>query len=175
MKITLKSLALAFLACAVGSAQAGFTSVAYLDGSYDATQPLQNGTVYFVTNSIEITGAYDGKSGLAVAPGAEVVIFVQEDCRLYIRGMDGETGGTGGAGGAAGKSGTGERLNIFPTATFEGTVANDEKWGVFHAPDSVRYVLSFDSAEPAQVYLGKPFSEISAPVAPKRFGKTFNG
>ena len=73
MKITLKSLALAFLACAVGSAQAGFTSVAYLDGSYDATQPLQNGTVYFVTNSIEITGAYDGKSGLAVAPGAEVV------------------------------------------------------------------------------------------------------
>ena len=47
--------------------------------------------------------------------------------------------------------------------------------GVFHAPDSVRYVLSFDSAEPAQVYLGKPFSEISAPVAPKRFGKTFNG
>ena len=99
MKITLKSLALAFLACAVGSAQAGFTSVAYLDGSYDATQPLQNGTVYFVTNSIEITGGYDGKSGLAVAPGAEVVIFVQEDCRLYVRGMDGETGGMGGGAG----------------------------------------------------------------------------
>ena len=77
MGITLRSLVLASLVCAASFARAGFTSVAYLDGSYDATQPLQNGTVYFVTNSIEITGAYDGKSGLAVAPGAEVVIFVQ--------------------------------------------------------------------------------------------------
>ena len=68
MACSLKSLALASLVCAAGSARAGFTNVVYLDGSYDATQPLQNGTVYFVTNSIEITGAYDGKSGLAVAP-----------------------------------------------------------------------------------------------------------
>ena len=89
------ALALAFFACAAGSAQAGFTNVAYLDGSYDATQPIANGTVYFVTNSVEITGAYDGKSGLAVAPGAEVVIFVQEDCRLYVRGKAGDTGGVG--------------------------------------------------------------------------------
>ena len=73
MEITLRSLVLASLVCAASVARAGFTSVAYLDGSYDATQPLANGTVYFVTNSIEITGAYDGKSGLAVAPGAEVV------------------------------------------------------------------------------------------------------
>lgn len=62
MNMSIKKTSLAFLVCAAGSAWAGFTSVAYLDGSYDATQPLQNGTVYFVTNSIEITGAYDGKS-----------------------------------------------------------------------------------------------------------------
>ena len=73
MEITLRSLVLASLVCAAGSAQAGFTNVAYLDGSYDATQPLQNGTVYFVTNSVTFDGAYDGRSGLAVAPGAEVV------------------------------------------------------------------------------------------------------
>ena len=77
MACSLKSLALASLVCAAGSAQVGFTNVAYLDGSYDATQPLQNGTVYFVTNSVTFDGAYDGRSGLAVAPGAEVVIFVQ--------------------------------------------------------------------------------------------------
>ena len=77
MEITLRSLVLASLVCAASFARAGFTSVAYLDGSYDATQPLQNGTVYFVTNSIEITGAYDGKSGLAVAPGALIVLSMQ--------------------------------------------------------------------------------------------------
>ena len=111
---------------------------------------------------------YCGKSENGEVDGGEAHTYMEPvHCHNVV-------GGTGGAGGAAGKSGTGGRLNIFPTATFDGTVANDEKWSVFHAPDSVRYVLSFDSAEPAQVYLGKPSSEISAPV-PKRFGKTFNG
>lgn len=100
-----RRIVLALLVCVASFARAGFTNVAYLDGSYDATQPLQNGTIYFVTNSIEITGTYDGKSGLAVAPGAEVVIFVQEDCRLYVRGNDGDTGGMGG--GAGGMSAAG--------------------------------------------------------------------
>jgi len=98
MHIPFKTFALSLLVCAAGSTLTGFTNVAYLNGSYDATQPLANGMVYFVTNSVTFEGGYDGKSGLAVAPGAEVVISVQEDCRLTAKGKSGETGGAGDGG-----------------------------------------------------------------------------
>lgn len=90
---------MALLICAIGSAYAGFTKSVYLDETYDATQPLADGTVYIVTNDVTFTGAYDGYSGLAVAPGAEVVIFVHTNC--YLR-SDGNPGTAGGPGGGAG-------------------------------------------------------------------------
>lgn len=70
MKQSVKIILAALFICAIGSAYAGFTKSAYLDDTYDATQPLEVGTVYFVTNNVTFTGAYDGSSGLAVAPGA---------------------------------------------------------------------------------------------------------
>lgn len=87
---------LATVCCAAAlHAWGGFTKTAYLDGNYDAKQPLQNGTVYVVTNNVEFIGSYDGKSGLAVAPGAEVVIYLQNDCWLDATGNNAETGGAG--------------------------------------------------------------------------------
>ena len=52
-----------------------------------------------MTNDVAFEGAYDGRSGLAVAPGAEVVIFVQEGCRLTAKGKSGDAGGAGGGAG----------------------------------------------------------------------------
>lgn len=49
--MNLKSLAAGLLACAAASAHAGFTKSVVLDSSYDATQPLQDGTVYIVEES----------------------------------------------------------------------------------------------------------------------------
>ena len=46
-----KSLATVLFVCAAVSAQAGFTKSVVLDSSYDATQPLQDGTVYIVEES----------------------------------------------------------------------------------------------------------------------------
>ena len=46
-----KSLAIVLFACAAASAHAGFTKSVVLDSSYDATQPLQDGTVYIVEES----------------------------------------------------------------------------------------------------------------------------
>ena len=43
--MNLRSLALLLFAYAAASAHAGFTKSVVLDGSYDATQPLQDGTV----------------------------------------------------------------------------------------------------------------------------------
>ncbi|MBR6588296.1 MAG: hypothetical protein IKK82_12865 [Kiritimatiellae bacterium] len=63
-----KSLATVLFACAAAYAQAGFTKSVVLDSSYDATQPLQDGTVYIVEESQSSVGKYDGKSGYAVAP-----------------------------------------------------------------------------------------------------------
>ena len=99
MQLPIKALALALLAGAAGAARAGFTTSAWLDASYDATQPLADGTVYFVTNSVTFEGAYDGRSGLAVAPGAEVVIYVRENCTLRANGTNAVQGGPGGGAG----------------------------------------------------------------------------
>ena len=85
MHIPFKTFALSLLVCAAGSTLTGFTNVAYLDGSYDATQPLTNGTVYVVENWASFMGEYDGKSGLAVAPGATVVIYVKDGKYLMER------------------------------------------------------------------------------------------
>ena len=49
--MNLRSLALLLFAYAAASAHAGFTKSVVLDGSYDATQPLQDGTVYVVESS----------------------------------------------------------------------------------------------------------------------------
>lgn len=80
-------------------AHAGFTKSVVLDSSYDATQPLTNGTVYVVENGASFLGRYDGKSGLAVAPGATVVIFVKEGQSLNARANNGDQGGAGGGAG----------------------------------------------------------------------------
>ena len=52
-----------------------------------------------MTNSVTFEGAYDGKSGLAVAPGAEVVIYVRENCTLRASGTNAAQGGPGGGAG----------------------------------------------------------------------------
>ena len=46
-----KSLATVLFACAAASTHAGFTKSVVLDSSYDASQPLQDGTVYIVEES----------------------------------------------------------------------------------------------------------------------------
>ena len=95
--MNLRSLAAVLFACAAASAHAGFTKSVVLDGSYDATQPLTNGTVYVVENWASFMGRYDGKSGLAVAHGATVVIYVKDGKYLSGRGDSGVQGGVGGA------------------------------------------------------------------------------
>ncbi len=52
MQLPVKTLALTLLVGATGTMRAGFTTAAWLDASYDATQPLADGTVYFVTNDV---------------------------------------------------------------------------------------------------------------------------
>lgn len=96
--MNLRSLAALLFACAAASAHAGFTNAVLLNNAYDATQPLTNGTVYVVENWASFMGEYDGKSGLAVAPGATVVIYVKkEDGTLWADSYKGEQGGAGGA------------------------------------------------------------------------------
>ena len=46
-----KSLATVLFVCAAVFAQAGFTKSVVLDSNYDASQPLQDGTVYIVEES----------------------------------------------------------------------------------------------------------------------------
>ena len=64
-----KSLATVLFTCAAVSVQAGFTKSVVLDSSYDATQPLQDGTVYIVEESQSSVGKYDGKSVSSVVLG----------------------------------------------------------------------------------------------------------
>lgn len=64
-----KSLATVLFACAAVSVQAGFTKSVVLDSNYDATQPLQDGTVYIVEESQSSVGKYDGKNVSSVVLG----------------------------------------------------------------------------------------------------------
>lgn len=84
------ALALACVAAALHS-HAGFTKSVVLNYSYDATQPLQDGTVYFVVprevddnryTTTWFTSAYDERSGLAVAPGATKALVVPFDAAV---------------------------------------------------------------------------------------------
>ena len=60
---------------------------------------------------------------------------------------NGVDGGKAGAGGAAGANGTGGALYKFSTASFSGSVANDDKAtiGVSDAPSAVKYDVFFDA------------------------------
>ena len=60
VRISTNALAVALALCSFGSVQAGFTKSVVLDSSYDATQPLQDGTVYIFEKNVEFEGTYDG-------------------------------------------------------------------------------------------------------------------
>ena len=52
--------------------------------------------MYVVESSRSFLGSHDGKSGLAVTPGATVVIFVKEGQSLSARANNGDQSGAGG-------------------------------------------------------------------------------
>ena len=141
-------------------ALAGFTNSVVLDSGYDATQPLQDGTVYIVEKDVWFEGgASDGKSGLAVAPGATVAIYVKKGVRFDVRGVDGVRGGAGGGAGillpngaelvvtgsgymvaVGGKAASGEDRSLVARAAGDGARCSQPSGIGAPAPDGLRFV-----------------------------------